>query len=406
MNEKKSIFDKLEVYIKPENKQAWIGTKPLVDADIVFLKKSSNFRVGEKFRQQYNVVWLIEDNLFNEYMFSWMLVIDEILRLFNDQGILIVRTSDNETGTLYALKSFLYRKINVVVILENQFVSENDTITIFKIERKNLEIYKDKSWTFGILSDGRKEQNVINLVKKIINISKHLKVEFLIAGPEINELVELDGVHFICNDLDALPRIAEKKNKIISSSKYCNVALFHDRYIVDENFFLGFEEFGYDFDYVTVKQLYPSGAEFPAYLMFKENKKTWQTPIFTPQYNEVCSSSFLNGGLLIVKKKIAGCINFNPLLLHNEAEDVEYAMQLFSVGIVPRINSIAKAHTIGIDESYTDTFILNDNFSSPKLIKSSIKKIFRCFWVILPVSIKLKIKNLKVYGKVKSIYRN
>nr|AXL04865.1 hypothetical protein [Aeromonas hydrophila] len=398
-------FNNLEKYIDLGFRRAWIGVAPLIDAESMPLNIATNFRAHRKHHQYYDSVWIIENNIFEKYEKSWLLIIDEAIRLIKDEGTLIVRTVDCHAGTLFSLKSHLYRNNNLSVTLLEQIKTSESSISIFNIKRRNILSYSDECWSFGILSNGVKNGNVINLVTKINEKASEAGkiVEIIIAGPEIDSLVEINNLRYInINNSDNLPRISEKKNAIVSEAKYANIAIFHDRYQIDDNFFIGFDYFGYDFDFLTVRQVYPSGKEFPSYLMFPVNEKRWQQPIRIDSYDQVYPSSFLNGGLIIIKKHNGKCINFNPLLLHNEAEDVEISMQMFSNGLVPRINAFSLAHTIGIDESYTATFIR----TLPTDKGRCFKRILLKCWCVCPNKIKDIARHLKLYEKIKSYYNN
>lgn len=403
MNNKSDAFECLKKYIiNNDGKQVWIGGNALFNCDSLLVNNGTNYRLDKKHHQEYNVVWMIEDNIFEKHTHSWLLLIDEALRLFSGKkGILAIRTCDNKYGTLFSLKSFLDRNVNINTKLLEQIKCQNSNISVFEIHRNNLEIYRNIDWTFGILSNGFKNVNVIQLIDKIISLNHVGKIEFIISGPKIKELSSYENVKFICEKMDELPRISEKKNKIVCAAIYENIVIFHDRYQVDENYFRGFDVFGYDFDFLTIRQLYPSGNEFPSYLKFAINEKTWQTPIVIQKYDEVSSSSFINGGLIIIKKKTALKINFNSLLLHNEAEDVEFAMQMHINGIVPRINTISTAYTIGIDEKYTSSFIFRKNH-----IRKNIDVYVLKTWFLLPPLIRNTIKKFKIYEKAKNIYHS
>jgi hypothetical protein len=54
---------------------------------------------------------------------------------------------------------------------------------------------------------------------------------------------------------------------------------------------------------------------------------------------------YINGGLIIIKKIITDYVNFNPFLLHNESEDIDFAFRAALYGIVPQFNPISTAET-------------------------------------------------------------
>jgi hypothetical protein len=404
MENKDTVFYKLNEYLDISKKVVWVGSRPLIQAVSLNLGKSTNCRAHAHNHGKFDLVLLIENDIFQAYPSSWRLIVDESIRLLNREGMFIVRTRDSIDGTLYELKSILGRNPNLHVSMIDQIQSNGETITIYSVVRKYFDRYLSNSWTIGILSNGMKNDNVINLVNKCLSLCKSFEMEIIVAGPKIDELASIEKVKFVYENSDDLPRISDKKFEIVRNSTKSNIMLVHDRYEITDDFFLSFEDYGYDFDFITTRQKYPSGSEFPAYLRFEENKKTWQTPIKVENFDMVTSSSFLNGGLIILKQHLAIKCNFNPLLLHNEAEDVELSMILCSLGIFPRINTISIAKTIGINETYTSTFKSN----RAKKTKTShfVKKLSFKLWFKLPELLRKKIRGSAFYEAAKSFYHH
>ncbi|EJL6655133.1 hypothetical protein NMS78_002875 [Vibrio cholerae] len=404
MEKKDTVFYKLNEYLDVSKKTVWVGSRPLIQVASLNLEESTNCRAHAQNHGMFDLVLLIEKNIFQAYPNSWRLIVDESIRLLGKDGVLIVRTKDSIDGTLYELKSILGRNPNLNVSMIDQIQSNGETITIYSILRKYFDRYSSNSWTIGILSNGMKNENVINLANKCLLLSKSFEMEIIVAGPKIDELASIDKIKFIYENSDDLPRISDKKSEIVRNSTKSNIMLVHDRYDIADDFFHSFEDYGYDFDFITTRQKYPSGSEFPAYLRFEENKKTWQSPIKVENFDMVTPSSFLNGGLIILKQHLAIKCNFNPLLLHNEAEDVELSMSLCSLGIFPRINTISIAKTIGINETYTSTF----KSSKERKIKVNhfVKRLSLKLWFKLPELLRKKVRGSAFYEAVKSFYHH
>lgn len=340
---------------------AWIGDSLApISCTQVILNLSTNFRATPSHHNQYNVVFIFFRSIF-EYYNSWKLILDESVRLLNQEGYLIIRSQDNEYGTLFELKSQLFRNNNLGIELIKQN-KDNDgfTISVYKLKKINIAIYNDKSWTIGILSNGKKENIVLDLIFSLVKANHHhLPIEFIIAGPEIqHEKLHGLSIKFTNSHIqDELPRIADKKNNIFKLAKMTNIAIFHDRYIVNDDFFDGFESYGYNFEFLTIRQFYENGNEFPAYIAFPIKNKRWQSILNIQTHDQILPGSFINGGLIILKKGIFDPTPFNNLLLHNEAEDVELSFYLSEHGIIPRFNGFSSSTTVGIPFDYTSTFI-------------------------------------------------
>jgi hypothetical protein len=355
-NTHRSLSDSL-LSLGRDSSNAWVGTQPPVAATPVNLTPESNYRAPHDLHKTFNVVWLYEQHLFSDG--NWRLVIDESIRLLKASGRLIIRSHDSSFGTLWWLKSVLARMPSIHADLELQDrLSDGSTITVFAVQRKRIEVYSDPSWTFGILSNGKREDRVSALIESIESIKGTRNVEYIIAGPPLAMSPAIkDQIRYIQQPKGPLARIGEKKFLILQSAANCNVAVFHDRYILNKNFFAGFDEFGYDFDFLTVTQQYEDGGHFPGYPGFSERTKIWQPSHYDIRNATLFPGHYLNGGLMILKKYLSTLVSFNRLLLHNEAEDVELSFQLADNGLVPRINVFSSATTVGVSSLYTSSFV-------------------------------------------------
>ncbi len=348
------------------------------------------------------MIWFYETPLFN-YSLNWRLAVDEVLRLAAAEAVLIIRSVDQATGTLFELKSKLHRHPSFDCFLETQVVlGDGSTVSVIKITRKNLSDYKSDRWSVGILSNGKKNENVRDLIAQMVRLAEGRTIEFIICGPTFDIGLDCDHAFTDLTSNDSLPRVGEKKYLITKMAKYENVALFHDRYRVGEDFFSGFESFGYDFDFVTVRQSYESGAFFPGYVGFKKPEMRWQSPSYSKDSRVLFEGHYLNGGLMIIKRHIAMCTSVNPLLLHNEAEDVELGFVLAAQGVTPRMNLFSSAVTVGVPDTYTSTFRLVANSGDDAKRRLFVSYLLK-MWLLLPPRLKLYIKRSKIFEKAKSM---
>ncbi|NMZ69243.1 hypothetical protein SAMN05216370_0483 [Pseudomonas peli] len=390
---------------------AWVGSKPVHLAVTIELVSAVNWRAPHVMHGQFDRVWLYERELFS-YGSGWPLLLDECLRLLGPRGYLITRTRDSEHGTLFELKSIVARRPNISAeLVFQEKLSGGDTVTVIDVQRGNLSAYSEDGWTIGILSNGAKSVNVHSLAEKLTKLAGERPLQIVIAGPE--KLVmppHVTGSKEEWNDRsgDNLPRIGEKKNWIVRQARHSNIAIFHDRYQIDDNFFSGFEKFGLDFDFVSISQRYESGAYYPSYIGFQEGKMRWQRPQFDLSYTMLHDGHFINGGLIVLKRSVAEVLNFNALLLHNEAEDVELSLMLRSIGIFPRMNSYSSAIAIGVPDNYTGTF--RDVTSTPTLLAANrlnviIHRVAFAGWHRLPYAAKKLIKKSRIYVTLKRYLR-
>ena len=126
----------------------------------------------------------------------------------------------------------------------------------------------------------------------------------------------------------------------------------------------------------------------------------WQQPVFDPSYSTLHDGHFINGGLIILKRHVAEKLNFNSLLLHNEAEDVELSFYLRSHGIIPRMNSYSSAVALGVPDSYTATFrnVINPVSIPSERLRRAIGSIFDIGVRWVPSKIKKSIGKTRLYA--------
>lgn len=391
-------------------KSAWIGSKPVHISEAIELVNAPNYRASHTMHGKFDRVWLYEVELFS-YGPSWPLLVDEGIRLLGSRGQLIVRTRDSRHGTLFELKSLIARRPSMAVELAfQQKLPNGHVVSVIDVQRENFLAYTDDSWTVGILSNGAKSANVFSLVEKVVQLAGDRQLQILIAGPE--KLLLPTNVRGACQEWrdhsdDELPRIGEKKNWIVRQAINSNIAIFHDRYQIDDNFFDGFNEFGLDFDFVSIPQRYESGAYYPSYIGFPEYRMRWQRPVFDPSYRTLHDGHFINGGLIILKRHIADVLNFNPLLLHNEAEDVELGFHFRSHGIVPRMNIHSSAHAIGVPDTYTASFrkLVSQPQPDPGHLRVRIGRVALAVWSRLPFWVKKLLQNTRFYAVLQRYLR-
>jgi len=345
-------------FVSYPGRHLWIGEFPIVDADKINIKKCTNYRTSGCNYTKYSVIWIIEDYLSD--IKEWRIVLDELIRLLEKDGLIVCRYKKSaKYFSNIALKNFLARRFlcDVDLVLEQDNLDIGITTSVFKIKRKNLEIYKDKSWTFGIITSGNKVDNVVKFCQSVrdqIGGSEH---EIIIVGPKEKEYGKFNVKHLEVIVDESKGEICKKKNAIIKASNGSNIVIAHDRYYLANNFVESFDIYGYDFDYLTVPQFYEDGNVFPALNGFNSDKLYWSSVYYTENFNIYPDNVFVNGGFIVLKKNTAQKLPFNDLLYWNQAEDVELAKYYLNNSLVPRVNSITAAYTLGITSEYTSTIL-------------------------------------------------
>ena len=391
LNTPNEINDLKELFlIQPA---VWLGNFSPFQAHNVNILYSNSYRLATELHGSYKAVWFYENLLSDIY--AWKVILDEMIRLVDENGVLIIRIQQNDLLNIIELKNFLGRSIvleNVNILFED---IQDDVIALaIKIKRKNYSIYQNKKWSFAVLTQGNKVDSVVEFCKSIRNIDQEYNQQIIICGPQNDAYDEYQVDYISKNYSTKFAEISLKKNDIIDYASHSNILIAHDRYSLNNDFLVGFERYGYDFDFLTIRQQYENGNNFPVYLRLEKSMK-WSTVSYTDEESFFDDRFFLNGGLLIFKKNTASCVKFNNLLFWNQAEDVEISRQMILNSIVPRQNYFSAATTINTPLDYTATFrMIQSNESYNRILTILINKLFLLAKRNLPSSWKNIIKKV------------
>lgn len=345
----------------------WIGENSPFDINSVNILTSDNFRLSSSHHGKYKYVWFYENLLSDIY--AWRNILDELIRLIDYEGTIILRFEENENLSVINLKKFLFRNqlletVNIIDKFEKKNENHNiaskyehELILVLNIKRKHYSIYKNNTWTFTILTQGSKIDNVVQFCKSIRELEK-TKSQIVIFGPKSDEYEKYNVEYIEVKYETKYANISEKKNDLLKYVKNENLMIVHDRYKLNDDFFSGFEYYGYDFDFLTIRQNYENKKIFPFYLKL-EKEMIWSKIYYSSTEKYANSNVFLNGGLLIFKTKTLNSIGFNSLIFWDEGEDVELSNVMMEKSVIPRINLFSSSTTLGIDENYTSTFAID-----------------------------------------------
>ena len=272
------------------------------------------------------------------------------------------------TNGRYVLESKLERK-NFTILTYTKKIStlkENDSI---------------KNWSFGIITNGQNNASVKSLVKSIID-QKIPKFEVNISGPNPYNNALPSNVNIV-NDVDILPDprgpISQKKNILINASKFENLCLLHDRYLLPKNWYLNMKEYGNYFDFLEIPNIDVSQSRAPYHQVYNNNISDnfiRLNPFLS--HKKSSPNQFLQGGSITGKKSIIIRNLFLDHLHWGEFEDVHFS----------------KKHYLDGSLIYLDTnnhFITNSNRFKNSVIKTSylhnliflVKACIRWIWILV-----------------------
>lgn len=349
-----SLDNIISTSVRESGKHVLIGdmVAPYSTFESVNLFNRRGFRATPNETGIYDSVWLVQEPVTCQ---GWRILLDSCIRMLTEHGTLNIRYVQNKYISIPALKNFLFRKYGLTVTLENEIISDGECFSSFKIVRHNKKLIESKLWSFGILTQGGK----VGIVKRLCETIRKYGGEshqIIICGPQ-NDAYESFSPEYIDKAYSKVfAEICVKKNDIINLAMHDNICILHDRYWLGSDFFSGFEQFGYDFDFVTVQQYHESGKNYPSYCAIDDKLNLiWGNIYECGNENEQWNQHYLNGGLIIAKKDVLKKIPFNELIFHNQAEDVEIARHMSFFSIIPRINRFSSAIT-DVEDHLTNAF--------------------------------------------------
>jgi hypothetical protein len=318
---------------------------------------STNFRLSPSHHQAYDVVWYFERCPSELQPGQLELVVDEMVRMVGEEGKLVFRYRQNGHFTVISLKNLIGRRYGIDASVAYERVEDGEFTTVFRIERQDLARYRSKRWTFAVLTQGKRRENLNSFFESIRNSDGGDDHEILVCGPQLPEFAHFNLRYHDQKYSEQYAEISVKKNDLAQLASEENFCVVHDRYRLDDNFFGGFEQYGYDFDFITVPQWYECGARFPGYCAMSSGQLSWSTPLDCQDYNHLWPLQYLNGGIFICKTKTFQDLPLNGMLFWNQAEDVELSMHFRNHKLPPRINVFSSATTMGITRDYTKDFV-------------------------------------------------
>ena len=329
-------------YLTRPGRHVWVGRFAPLDWPSVELGHGTNYRSSAAHHQRYDTVWLYEYGLGAHDITRLELILDESIRLLGEQGVLVLRYMRE---VVPAVKKLLARRPNLTAEVEREWMAPSEIISVVRVRREQLSHYRDRRWTFAILTTGGKEEAVVRFLRSVRDPAEGKGHEVLVCGPRSPAYDPYHVTYLDRTYRTDVAEIARKKNDIAAAAKHPNLLIAHDRYVLNPDFYAGFDRFGYDFDVATVRQWLDTGEEFPAYCALQKGDLTAIGPRMLRQYSGLYPGTFLNGGLFAVKTHVCRSLGLNPILYWDQAEDVEFSQVLRDHGLPPRINCFASAET-------------------------------------------------------------
>ncbi|MEP7110017.1 MAG: hypothetical protein ABI760_18625 [Ferruginibacter sp.] len=275
------------------------------------------------------------------YIRHTLKLIDALLETEGEIYIEYYRVSFDTGGYPLRPLNYLMNEISICYqdryqVYKKQFVESVDYIWLKKLKPALPPEDLISRWSFGIVSDGRKNERILNIIGQI-KAFQIPEYEILICGPSpSNELPEKVTV-LDDKDLyfDTRIPISRKKNRIIEHARYNNLVIMHDRISFAKDWYTKIISYGNYFDQLCI----PILDEDTQSLRVNDWQKSFHDlTLFQVsnagklQYAEWDRHIYADGGFMLIKKHILEKIKLNPYLNWGEMEDVDLSARLYLDG--------------------------------------------------------------------------
>jgi len=200
-------------------------------------------------------------------------------------------------------------------------------------------------WTFGIVSDGRHNDWVRELIGSVSD-QRIPEFEILICGPSPYAEVDISKPNYVkiiddvLLDDDIRAPISHKKNAIIKNAGYNNLCILHDRYLLPTDWYKKFQEYGNYYDAICLKTISKKGKRFGVDWMKFYHPLSDRFKINRPMlYNEWHEEAIIPGGVMVLKKSLIDGFMLDERLHWGEMEDLHLSKVAMLNGIYINVDS-------------------------------------------------------------------
>lgn len=275
------------------------------------------------------------------YIRHTLKVIDSLLVVGGEIYIEFFRASFDSGGFPLRPYNFMMNELSICLgerykVYQKDFDNSIDRFWLKKIESSLPVTDSISKWSFGIVSNGSKNDRVLNIINQIISF-KIPQFEILICGPKPSE--DLPEVVKIIGDtelyFDVRIPISKKKNKIVDEASYNNLVIMHDRISFENDWYQKICEYGNHFDQLCMPILDEDTQTLRINDWLKIDSDLSD---FINAKGDILSYKdwspfvFVDGGFMLIKKHIIAKTKLNPFLNWGEMEDVNLSQRLYLDG--------------------------------------------------------------------------
>jgi len=260
-------------------------------------------------------------------------------KILNFDGLIKeVRLCIGDKGKIVCRK----KKSKVIIIKKiTPLLKQNDSIN---------------KWSFGIITNGKKNEWVEKQIKAIKS-QKISHYEIIVCGTYFNRK-EKNFRYIPFNEKDDLGWITKKKNLICEVAKYENLCIMHDRIILDENWHKGMKKYGNYFEVLSCNIHNNLGERCGDWITYGN----WfgKFPIIgLLGYKDNDKYGYLDGALYILKKSSWEKEKWDEKLFWNQSEDAKLSHEWYKKGIIVRFNPFSSCISLSWRHGKLPRYSLN-----------------------------------------------
>lgn len=295
-------------------------------------------------------------------------IIKEINFLLKSNGEIIIHSTHSKIGLNLNHGNFFRSKSQIKSEFQLStfgnynliFESHNGIKSKFIYKKKKINLENDgsiNSWSFGVITNGKKNDQVDDFIKSIEkqNIPEY---EIIVCGKYNSKSESVKVIPDVLSH-DIRAPINTKKNNIIKKCSFQNIGIFHDRFILPDDWFEKMKEYGNNFEILQIPNLNTSGERVNDWPTFKNTDGIQYKINGGLSYNKYSRDIYIPGGSFIGKKWIFEKHPLKNKLHWDELEDVIFSKELILNGIYFYFDT-------------NNSLITNSDRLGSKKIKSSI----------------------------------
>lgn len=353
--------------------------KPVLEGEKIerfFVEPDNFYSLKDKVPYE-SLDFIYSKNLINETKF-FKILIKEWFYSCKTGGKIIIEMIPNRILNFDSL----VKEIELLIGEKTKIIisdKEKGIIVLKKIKNAlDSEDSMDK-WTFGILTDTRRNEDVELEIKSIIDM-KIPHFEIITCGtyrPKKNKYLK----HIPFEDI--LPWVTRKKNLICAKAKYENLVITHNRFVFDKNWYEGMKSYGNYFEILGCVIKTPSGDRDDDWVTFGMDPSKFlngnydRANIGKLEYRDWDKNGYISGGFCILKKSVWRKCKWDEFRIWGQAEDVKLSQDLYKKGIVARFNKDSICNTTSKNRKVWKVIFKFNNKRFINIFDSPIKRQFK-----------------------------